>query len=225
MTKLKLTNEKINSHGGLSLAGKLIARFCGLGTLFKEPLRARSDRISDAGILTFQIGLLVQGRTHYEDIELFRQDSGARFAQALGLSKIPSEPTLRSRIEALATPVALQKLLRANLALLKAHAPTPLEINGRKYIPNDIKLTPMDNTGSHREHVGRTYKGCDGFAPIMSNLGEEGLPPPPRAASRHPALPEKHPCFFGAQLSAPKNSAPKKAQTRPPHTHTSGCGQ
>ena len=175
MTKLGLTNEKINSHGGLSLAGKLIARFCGLKGLFKEPVRARSDRISDADILTSQIGLLVQGRTHYDDIELFRQDGGAGFAEALGLSKIPSEATLRTRLEALATPVSLQKLEGVNLALLKAHAPTPLEINGRKYIPNDIDVTPMDNTGSHRENLGRTYKGCDWFTPIMSNLGEEGF--------------------------------------------------
>ena len=33
----------------------------------------------------------------------------------------------------------------------------------------------MDNTGSHRKNVGHTYKGCDGFASIMSNLGIEGF--------------------------------------------------
>ena len=59
----------------------------------------------------------------------------------------------------------MQKLEGINLALLKAHAPSPLEINGRKYIANDIDVTPMDNTGSHRENVGRTYKGCDGIRP------------------------------------------------------------
>lgn len=175
MTKLQLTNEKINSHGGLSLAGKLIANFCGLDKLFKAPLQSRTDRISDGHILISQIGLLVQGRTHYDDIELFRHDQGTGFAEALGLAKIPSESSLRLRLEALATPTTRQKLQGANLSLLKAHAPTPLEINGRKYIPNDIDVTPMDNTGSHRENVGRTYKGCDGFAPIMSNLGEEGF--------------------------------------------------
>jgi hypothetical protein len=175
MTKLQLTNEKINSHGGLSLAGKLIAKFCGLGKLYKAPIQSRSDRISDSHILTSQIGLLVQGRTHYDDIELFRHDQGTGFAEALGLEKIPSESTLRLRLEALAPPTTFQKLQGANLSLLKAHAPTPLEINGRKYIPNDIDVTPMDNTGSHRENIGRTYKGCDGFAPIMSNLGEEGF--------------------------------------------------
>lgn len=75
----------------------------------------------------------------------------------------------------MASRASMQKLKGINLALLIAHAPSPLEINGRKYIANDIDVTSMDNTASHRENVGRTYKGCDGFAPIMSNLGQEGL--------------------------------------------------
>jgi hypothetical protein len=175
MTKLTLSNEKINSHGGLGLAGKLIAKFCRFGEFFKVPAGSRSDRIADTDILTAQIGLLVQGRTHYDDIELFRQDQGSGFVDALGLKKVPAESTLRPRLKALATVATMKKLEGSNLALLKAHAPTALEINGRKYIPNDIDVTPMDNTGSHRENVGRTYKGCDGFAPIMSNLGVEGF--------------------------------------------------
>ncbi len=175
MTQLALTNEKINSYGGLTLPGRLLSKFCRLSNYFKDPKESRSDRISNADILTSMLGLLVQGRTHYEDIELFRQDDSQGFSEALNLNKIPSESTLRLRLEALATKASMQKLEGVNLALLKAHTPSPLEINGRKYIANDIDVTPMDNTGSHRENVGRTYKGCDGFAPIMSNLGREGF--------------------------------------------------
>jgi len=68
----------------------------------------------------------------------------------------------------------MSKIEGVNLAILKNHQISPLEINGRFYIPNDIDVTPLDNTGSHRQHVSRTYKGCDGFAPIMSNLGSQG---------------------------------------------------
>ena len=175
MTQLALTNEKINAYGGLTLAGRLISKFCKLADFFKIPKGSRSGRIPDADILTSMIGLLVQGRTHYDDIELFRQDASQGFSEALDLEKIPSEATLRTRLGSLATKPSMQKLEGVNLALLKAHTPSPLEINGRKYIANDIDVTPMDNTGSHRENVGRTYKGCDGFAPIMSNLGQEGF--------------------------------------------------
>jgi len=175
MLKLSLSKEKINTLGGLPLIGGLLTRFGKIGDFFKEPTNARSDRISDADILTSQIGLFAQGRIHYGDIELFRQDHGSGFAEALGLNQIPAESTLRPRLAALANNTSLTKLEGVNLSLLKAHNPTPLEINGRKYLPNDIDVTPMDNTGSHRENVGRTYKGCDGFAPIMSNLGREGF--------------------------------------------------
>ena len=174
MTHLELTNEKINSYGGLTLSGRLLSKFCKLSDFFKDPTGSRSGRIPDADILTSMMGLLVQGRTHYEDIELFKQDASQGFSEALDLEKIPSESTLRTRLGSLATKPSMQKLEGVNLSLLKAHTPSPLEINGRKYIPNDIDVTPMDNTGSHRQNVGRTYKGCDGFAPIMSNLGQEG---------------------------------------------------
>lgn len=32
----------------------------------------------------------------------------------------------------------------------------------------------MDNSGSHKEGVSRTYKGCDGYAPMPVYLGQEG---------------------------------------------------
>ena len=58
--------------------------------------------------------------------------------------------------------------------MIKAHNITALEVDGRRYIPLDIDVTPFDNTGSHRENVGRTYKGCDGFAPIFAYVGTQG---------------------------------------------------
>lgn len=147
MTQLALTNEKINSYGGLTLAGRLLSKFCKLKDFFKDPVGSRADRIPDADILSSMIGLLVQGRTHYEDIELFRQDSSQGFSEALDLEKTPSESALRTRLGSLATKPSMQKLEGVNLSLLKAHSPSPLEINGRKYIPNDIDVTPMEVTG------------------------------------------------------------------------------
>ena len=172
--KLSLTNERINAQGGLNLAGSILSYHTPLAKLFAKRLPARSDKISDVDILTTQIELLCQGRTHYEDVELYRQDEAEGFSLSMGIGKIPSEPTLRHGLEALAGDQSMCKIEGVNLAILKNHQISPLAINGRFYIPNDIDVTPMDNTGSNRENVGRTYKGCDGFAPIMSNLGTEG---------------------------------------------------
>ena len=174
MIKLSLTNEKINAQGGLNLIGSILAHFTPLKKLFPIGKNTRADKISDADILTTQIGLISQARIHYEDVELYRQDEAESFGLSMGLSKIPSESTLRQGLASLAKVETMTKIEGINLAILKNHQITPLEINGRFYIPNDIDVTPLDNTGSHRENVGRTYKGCDGFAPIMSNLGTQG---------------------------------------------------
>ena len=39
----------------------------------------------------------------------------------------------------------------------------------------DIDVTPLDNSKSHKEGVSRTYKGHDGYAPIVAYLGIEGF--------------------------------------------------
>ena len=172
--KLSLTNERINAQGGLNLTGSILSLHTPIASLFDPQTPVRSDKISDVDILTTQIGLLSLGRTHFEDVELYRQDEAEGFSLSMGIDKIPSESTLRHGLEALARVESMSKIEGVNLAILKNHQISPLEINGRYYIPNDIDVTPMDNTGSHRENVGRTYKGYDGFAPIMSNLGTQG---------------------------------------------------
>ena len=42
------------------------------------------------------------------------------------------------------------------------------------HIPLDADVTPMDNSGSKKEGVSRTYKGHDGYAPMPAYLGQEG---------------------------------------------------
>ncbi len=42
------------------------------------------------------------------------------------------------------------------------------------HIPPDADVTPMDNSGTHKEGVSRTDKGCDGYAPMPVYLGQKG---------------------------------------------------
>lgn len=35
-------------------------------------------------------------------------------------------------------------------------------------------MSPFDNSNTKKEGVSRTYKGCDGYAPIFAYLGQEG---------------------------------------------------
>ena len=41
-------------------------------------------------------------------------------------------------------------------------------------VPVDIDVTPMDNSKFKKEGVSRTYKGFDGYAPMMAYIGTEG---------------------------------------------------
>jgi hypothetical protein len=41
-------------------------------------------------------------------------------------------------------------------------------------IPVDIDVSPLDNSGSHKQGVSFTYKKHDGYAPIFAYVGAEG---------------------------------------------------
>ena len=99
-------------------------------------------------------------------------DSG--FSQlALGITRsIPSEETLRQRMDDIGDSLR-QELLAENVKILQANGIQPTALpNG--LVPVDIDVTPMDNSKSKKEGVSRTYKGFDGYAPIMAYVGKEG---------------------------------------------------
>jgi hypothetical protein len=92
---------------------------------------------------------------------------------ALGIAyAIPSAETLRQRFDMIGDSLRLD-ILQANVDMLREMKiePSALE-NG--YVPVDIDVTPFDNSKTHKEGVSRTYKGFDGYAPIMAYIGTEG---------------------------------------------------
>jgi hypothetical protein len=115
------TDDILVSHAGLALAGALLQR---------TDLRRRLDTMEVEGlqrpvmphgeVLLSMIGLLCLGKSDYAAIEPFRRESF--FARALGLSRLPSEETLRQRMDQLGT-VPLAILHEETAALLRANAP------------------------------------------------------------------------------------------------------
>lgn len=120
-------------------------------------------------ILASYIGLLVEGKSDFDAIEGKRGD--AFFAQALGLAGVPSAATLRQRMDALGVPgsEAVDDLLVPLLQRGKATFSTV----STGHVPLDIDVFCMDNSGSHKQGVGRTYAGYDGYAPIAAYLGAQ----------------------------------------------------
>lgn len=91
---------------------------------------------------------------------------------ARDINDIPCEATLRQRMDNHADKF-LPIVEKASRDFLCNIQPTlrPLSTG---HIPIDADVTPMDNSGSHKEGVSRTYKGHDGFAPMAVYLGQEG---------------------------------------------------
>jgi len=171
---VELSNERLITPSGLTLVGGAL----GKSDLVKRANRTKIDnkrsqpQIKNGDILLSYIGLLCQGKTCYEAIQEFHEDP-AYYKYALGIAyAIPSPETLRQRMDLIGSSMR-DDILQANVTMLRALdiQPTPLE-NGK--VPLDLDVTPFDNSKTMKEGVSRTYKGFDGYAPMMAYLGAEG---------------------------------------------------
>jgi len=164
--KIECTTECLENTGGLVLAGE-ISRACGLGAI-------RSGKRSWVKALVSMFGLLVQGRTSFEEIALYRKNR--LFRSAFNLTRVPAKETMRLYLEKLARvgEIILTAIRACNMVLLAKAKFTPMMIEKRLYIPVDVDVSTMDNSKSHKEGVSRTYMGVDGYAPIFSYIGSEG---------------------------------------------------
>ena len=172
---VELSNERLITPSGLTLVG---------GALGKRDLVKRSNRmtvdkkrsqpqIKNGDILLTYIGLLCQGKTSFDSVREFHADPDY-FKAALGISyAIPSSETLRQRMDMIGSSLR-KEILQANVTMFKTIGvePTALE-NGN--VPLDLDVTPFDNSKTFKEGVSRTYKGFDGYAPMMAYIGSEGF--------------------------------------------------
>ena len=176
------TKEVLVSHSGLALAGTLLQ-----GTKIRQRLNRRKREggppaIADADNLLAMIGLLCMGKSDFEAVRAFEDESNQFFRLALGLKRVPSEATLRQRLDRLGAedaaagesePPVRTILLEESAEMVRRHAPklTPC---WKDWVPLDVDVSPMDNSNSRKEGVGYTYKGMDGYAPNLAYLGQEG---------------------------------------------------
>ena len=171
---VELSNERLITPSGLALVGGAL----GKSDLVKRANRTKVDskrsqpQIKNGDILLSYIGLLCQGKTCYEAVQEFHEDP-AYYKHALGIAyAIPSPETLRQRMDLIGSSMR-DDILQANVTMfqtLDIH-PTPLE---NEKVPLDLDVTPFDNSKTRKEGVSRTYKGFDGYAPMMAYLGAEG---------------------------------------------------
>ena len=163
-------DEFYTSHSGLALVGLCINKLGEMSRTVGRRNKEHADVISGADLLRSYLGLLCLGKSDYEAVTPMRED--AHFKNALGISNVPSAERLRQRLD-LEPETHLAIADKCSIALLK-NAEVPLSPVETGHIPLDADVFPQDNSGTKKEHVSRTYKGCDGYAPIAAYIGMEG---------------------------------------------------
>jgi len=165
--EIQTTTEKIESKGGLLLAGK-IAGAIGLGSI-------KSTIVKKAGaIITSIFGLMIEGRSDFESMGEKR--GSLFFKEALNLEFVYAKETVRLYLEQMSQDAVkiIEQLKESTLKLIKKAKLHGYWIDGSKYIPVDIDTSVMDNSKTKKEGVSRTYIGVDGYNPIFAYVGKEG---------------------------------------------------
>jgi hypothetical protein len=168
MIDIQTTTEKIESKGGLYLAGT-IAKKMGLTEIKSGVLPCA------AGVITSLFAGMVQGNTGFESA---REGRGNGFlSDSFGTGFNYSADTVRLYFGRLADGDRLgtiRQLRETALNLVeKAHL-TGIRIRKKTYFPVDVDTSPMDNSRTKKEGVGWTYKKFDGYHPIFAYIGKEG---------------------------------------------------
>jgi hypothetical protein len=163
----------LTSNAGLALVGQYIKRL-GVCSLVDRKFPVGVGGIANSDILKSYLGLLVQGKNDFDAIEEFRGDEF--FTRALGVGTVASSSTLRQRMDTHASSW-FELAEEFNLALLSAkYASGPVDFGALPcgYMAVDWDTFVMNNSGSQKEAVGRTYQGVDGYTPSATYLGSLG---------------------------------------------------
>jgi Transposase DDE domain group 1 len=155
---------------GLALVGHHLKTIAPVLAHVDKALPVRTG-VRSADIVRSYLGLLVQGKSDFDAIENVRGDKF--FKHALGIGLLPSSPTLRQRMDAHAS--ALGAFVPSMLERLLARSAPEYGVLPCGWLPLDIDTFAMDNSGTAKEGVGRTYAGVDGFCPLAAYLGAYGF--------------------------------------------------
>lgn len=171
---VEFTDERIIPASGLAVVGAILGKSDFIKKLNRMDVTANRSQhqIKNGDIILTYLGMLCMGKPCFESVHEMDDDKEF-YKAALGITQsIPSEETLRQRMDDIGDSLR-HTILEQNVEVLRANKIQPTALaNG--LVPVDIDVTPMDNSKSNKEGVSRTYKGFDGYAPMMAYIGTEG---------------------------------------------------
>jgi hypothetical protein len=168
--EVKQLNYDLTPVAGLALVGHQLKALAPTFAAVDAALPVRTG-VASSDIVRSYLGLLVQGKSDFDAIENHRQDKF--YKHALGIALLPSSPTLRQRMDAQASTLSAHVLPMIE-TLLTRHAPD-YGVLPCGWLAVDIDTLAMDNGGTAKEGVGRTYAGVDGYCPLASYIGAYGF--------------------------------------------------
>ena len=172
MRKLTVTqlDYDLTPVAGLALAGHYLKALRPTLSRLDAALPVKGG-VANSDIVRSYLGLLVQGKSDFDAIENYRGD--AFYKQALGIALLPSSPTLRQRMDARAAE--LFDFAAPMIETLLAGQRPDYGVLPCGWLPLDVDTFAMDNGGTAKEGVGRTYAGVDGYCPLAAYLGSHGF--------------------------------------------------
>ena len=165
----------ITDRAGVATVGSIVEGSALRSRLSDVRLEDRPrPKIGHYDVVSSMIALLTQGDKHFDDVEKRRED--LVFQKALGMTTVPSAPTVRQRCEQGAKafePIIAEEAVKIIRKFDATITPVETPANG-KMIPLDVDLMLQDNSGTKKEGVSRTYKGFDGYGINAAYAGVEG---------------------------------------------------
>ena len=175
-------NEDLQKYTGPLLFENLLACLPIFKDSYLNDGSKRSDCTPASDVLKSICMLQALGKTSFHDIK--ELNNNAIFTAVIG--RTISEETTRQRLNKIAlNKSVLKDIDNAVVQLLKKAAFRRVTFYGKSYIPLDIDVTPFCNPGVQKEGIEYTYKGVDGYAPIMAYLGQYALCFDLRPGSQH----------------------------------------
>jgi Transposase DDE domain group 1 len=170
---IKKLPYELTSNAGLALVGQYMKRLR-INARVDPKFPVRIGAIANSDILKSYLGLLVQGKNDFDAIEAFRGDDF--YKRSLGIGAVPSSPTMRQRMNkhAVSWFDLTGELNEALLWPKGAGFAVDFGALPCGYMPIDWDTFVMNNDGSKKEEVGRTYQGVDGYTPSATYLGSVG---------------------------------------------------
>ena len=127
--------------------------------------------VVNSDIVRSYLGVIAQVKSDFDAIQNFRSDTF--FKQALDIGLLASSPSLRQRMDSRAA--RLFEFLPPMAWTLLASQRPDWGVLPCGCLALDVDTFAMDNSGTAKEGVGRSYAGVDGYCPLAADLGSHGF--------------------------------------------------